>query len=108
MDHWQRVLSVPMLKLQYEETVANLKSVARQLVSWCDLDWEPACLNIHEGERPVRPASVTQVRQPIYKRSVARWENSAPLLIPHFAKLPSPVAAGGGPPGPPWRQAKCT
>ncbi len=87
MEHWRRVLPVPMLEVDYEETVADLEGVARRLVAWCGLDWEPACLAFHEGKRPVRTASVTQVRQPIYKRSVARWKNYESDLGPLFSRL---------------------
>jgi tetratricopeptide (TPR) repeat protein len=88
MEHWRAVLPVPVLEVDYEETVADLEGVARRLLAWCGLDWEPACLAFHEGRRPVRTASVTQVRQPIYSRSVARWKNYEPTLGPLFAKLP--------------------
>jgi len=74
--------------VDYEETVADLEGVARRLVSWCGLEWGPACLSFHEGKRPVRTASVTQVRQPIYTRSVARWKNYEKSLGALFAKLP--------------------
>jgi hypothetical protein len=58
-------------------------------VAWCGLAWEPACLAFHEGKRPVRTASVSQVRQPIYQRSVARWKNYERSLGPLFTKLSS-------------------
>jgi tetratricopeptide (TPR) repeat protein len=87
MDHWRRILPVPLLEVDYEETVADLEGVARRLVAWCGLEWEPACLAFHETRRPVRTASVTQVRQPIYKRSVARWRNYENALAPLVAKL---------------------
>ncbi len=87
MDHWRRVLPVPLLEVDYEETVADLEGVTRRLVAWCGLDWEPACLAFHQNRRPVRTASVTQVRQPIYTRSVARWKNYENALGPLFAKL---------------------
>jgi tetratricopeptide (TPR) repeat protein len=87
MDHWAKTLPVPLLHIDYEETVADLESVARRLVSWCGLEWEPACLQFHQTERPVRTASVTQVRQPIYTRSVARWKNYEPALSDLFAQL---------------------
>ena len=48
---------------------------------------EPACLIFQEGNRPVRTASVTQVRQPIYQRSVSRWKNYERSLGPLLAKL---------------------
>ena len=53
-------------EVDYEETVADLEGVARRLLAACGLDWEPACLDFHRNERPIRTASVTQVRQPIY------------------------------------------
>jgi tetratricopeptide (TPR) repeat protein len=87
MEHWRATLPVPLLDIDYEETVADLESVARRLVSWCGLEWEPACLEFHQTERPVRTASVTQVRQPIYTRSVARWKNYEPALRDLFEKL---------------------
>jgi hypothetical protein len=87
MDHWRQVLPVPLLEVDYEETVADLEGAARRLVGWCGLVWEPACLNFHETRRPVRTASITQVRQPIYTHSVARWKNYAGALAPLFAQL---------------------
>jgi tetratricopeptide (TPR) repeat protein len=87
MDHWRRVLPVPVLEVDYEETVADLEGVARRLVSWCGLEWEPSCLRFHEGRRPVRTASVSQVRQPIYQRSVARWKHYEQALAPLFDRL---------------------
>jgi hypothetical protein len=59
----------------------------RRLVGWCGLDWDPACLAFHEGQRPVRTASVSQVRQPIYQRSVARWKHYESALCALFDRL---------------------
>jgi hypothetical protein len=88
MDHWREVLPVPMLDIDYEETVADLEGMARRLLDWCGLAWEPACLRFHETQRPIRTASVTQVRQPIYKGSVGRWRNYERELAKLFMKLP--------------------
>jgi hypothetical protein len=87
MDHWRQVLPVPLLEVDYEETVADLEGVARRLVAWCGLEWEPGCLAFHQNRRPVRTASVTQVRQPIYTQSVARWKHYENALGALFAKL---------------------
>jgi tetratricopeptide (TPR) repeat protein len=72
MKHWRRVLPVPMLDVNYEETVADLEGMAKRLVSWCGLEWDPACLEFHKTKRPVRTASMIQVREPAYTRSVGR------------------------------------
>jgi tetratricopeptide (TPR) repeat protein len=87
MEHWRQVLPVPLLEVDYEETVADLEGVARRLVSWCRLAWEPACLAFYKGKQPIRTASVTQVRQPIYTRSVARWKNYEKTMESLFTKL---------------------
>jgi tetratricopeptide (TPR) repeat protein len=82
MEHWRGVLPVPLLEVDYEEAVADLEGVARRLVAWCGLEWDPACLEYHKARRPVRTASATQVRQPIYTRSVGRWEKYREALAP--------------------------
>ncbi len=75
MEHWKKVLPVPILEVEYEQTVEDLEGVARRMVEFCGLDWDPACLAFHESKRTVRTASLSQVRQPVYKKSVQRWKN---------------------------------
>ena len=87
MDHWRRVPPVPIFELEYEAMVADLEDAARQLVAWCGLEWEPACLDFHKARRHVRTTSVAQVRGPIYNSSVGRWRNYERPLAPLFAKL---------------------
>ncbi len=94
-DHWRRVLPVPVLEVHYEDLVRNLEGEARRLVNWCGLEWEPACRAFHETRRPVRTASVSQVRQPIYTRSVARWKHYEPALASLFADLPGEQERAG-------------
>ena len=75
MDHWRHVLPVPLLEVDYEETVADLEGVARKLVAWCGLEWEPACLQFHQtpsredGQLGSSPAA--GLRSP----SVERWRH---------------------------------
>ncbi|MGO9112299.1 MAG: sulfotransferase, partial [Thermoguttaceae bacterium] len=87
MEHWRKVLPVPTLEVDYEETVADLEGVARRLVSWCGLAWEPECLEFHQAKRPVRTASAVQVRQPVFSTSVGRWKHYEQALGSLFARL---------------------
>jgi tetratricopeptide (TPR) repeat protein len=89
MEHWQAALPVPIHAVDYEDTVSDLEGVARRLIAACGLEWHPACLEFHRTQRPVRTASITQVRQPIYKQSVARWKNYEHDLGALFAALPA-------------------
>ena len=88
MEHWRRVLPVPVLEVDYEETVADLEGVARGLLEACVLEWDAACLEFHRTERVVRTASLSQVRQPIYTTSVARWRHYETSLAGLLAGLP--------------------
>jgi hypothetical protein len=74
--------------VNYEATVDDLEGVARRLIDACGLEWDAACLEFHRSRRPVRTASITQVRQPIYKTSVARWKNYEHALGDLFRALP--------------------
>jgi Flp pilus assembly protein TadD len=82
MEHWRKVLPVPMLEIDYEETVADQEGQTRRLLDFVGLPWDDACLAFHKTERLVRTASVTQVRQPIYKRSLERWRHYESALSP--------------------------
>ncbi len=88
MEHWRKVLPAPLLDVDYEETVADLEGVARRLLAWCGLDWEPRCLEFHRAKRPVRTVSAIQVRQPVFTRSVGRWKHYEHALGTLFARLP--------------------
>jgi hypothetical protein len=87
MEHWRKVLPIPMLEVDYEETVADLEGVAKRLVAFCGLEWEEGCLEFHRSKRAVTTASTVQVRQPVYKTSVARWRNYEQPLASLFARL---------------------
>ncbi len=89
MDHWRRVLPVPIFEVEYESIVAGLETVSRELVDWCGLEWDPACLEFHKTRRAVRTASAAQVRRPIYSNSIGRWKNYERALAGLFAELES-------------------
>jgi tetratricopeptide (TPR) repeat protein len=90
MAHWQAVLPRKIHEVDYEDTVTDLEGVARRLVAACGLEWEPGCQAFYENKRPVRTASLTQVRQPVYRKSVGRWKNYECALRDLFALLPPP------------------
>jgi hypothetical protein len=88
-EHWRQVLPDRMLEVQYEEMVENPEVSVRRILDWLGLDWEDACLKFHESTRPVRTASVVQVREPVYRRSVGRSNRYEPFLHTLFDQLPS-------------------
>ena len=88
MDHWRRVLPQEvMLDVHYEELVADFEPQARRIVAHCGLEWDEACLAFDKAARPVRTASMVQVRQPVYKSSVGRPRPNPELLRPLLGTL---------------------
>ncbi len=88
MAHWRALLGPGrILEVSYEAVVADLETEARQIIAHCALEWDPACLDFHRSRRPVRSASVTQVRQPIYDRSIGRWRQFETHLAPLFSAM---------------------
>ena len=89
MAHWRRVLPAGvMLEVPYEDLVADFEPWARRIVDHCGLEWDDACLAFHETKRPVRTASASQVRRPIFKSSIGRWLAYKDLLEPLIRELP--------------------
>ena len=76
-----------MHEVFYERLVANFEDEVRRALAACGVDWEPACLQFHQTPRPVRTASVTQVRQPLYRKAIARWKHYEASLAELFARL---------------------
>lgn len=75
MQHWKKVLPLPMLEIQYEDMVADQEGMSRKLVEFCGLEWDDNCLRFYENKRVVNTISYDQVRRPIYRKSVERWRN---------------------------------
>lgn len=83
MEYWAQVLPTgTFMNVQYEDIVADQETQARRLIEFCDLEWDPACLDFHKNERSVRTASVAQVRKPVYKSSIERWRRYEKHLTP--------------------------
>ncbi len=72
MQHWLDQMPERILVQDYETLVDDPEPNIRRLIDWVGLDWHPDCLQSHRARSVVRTASINQVRQPIYKRSVKR------------------------------------
>ncbi len=94
MRHWQAQLPLPVMELVYEELALDPEPVARRLVAFAGLEWDPSCLEFHRSERGVQTPSRWQVRQPIYTRSIGRWRRHAEALAPLLATLDADAYPG--------------
>lgn len=82
MDHWDAVLPGKVLRVQYEEVVADTEGQVRRMLDYLGLSFEEACVEFHKTERSVRTASSEQVRQPIYQSGLEQWRHFEDHLDP--------------------------
>lgn len=82
MDFWDKALPGKVLRVQYEEVVADLDTQVWRILDYCGLPFEDACISFYENERAVRTPSSEQVRQPIYTGGLEQWKNFEANLDP--------------------------
>ena len=92
MRHWHRVFPGIILDIQYEQVVDDPATSARRMLDYIGVDWQPQVLDFYALERPVRTASVWQVRQPLYLSSKARSQRYQQHLEPLIAAIKRPVS----------------
>jgi tetratricopeptide (TPR) repeat protein len=83
MEHWEKVLPEGfMTTVVYEDVVADTEKEENRQIAFLGLPWNDKCVDFNKSDRPVKTASVAQVRKPIYKTSVQRWKKYGPGLQP--------------------------
>ncbi len=82
MRHWDAVLPGKVLRVVHETVVDDLEGSVRRILEFCELDFEPACVDFHKTQRSVRTASSEQVRQPIFRDGLDQWRHYEPWLEP--------------------------
>lgn len=81
MTFWEKILREKnLLNIQYENFTENFQDEVKKLLSFCDLSWSTKCVEFYKSKNSVSTASLAQVRQPIYKTSVAAWESYSSYL----------------------------
>jgi len=87
MNHWQSALPDQVKTVRYEDLISELETTAKQVVEFCGLEWQEACINFHQNQQTSNTASASQVRQKIYSTSVGLWKNYEDQLKPLITQL---------------------
>ena len=72
---WQAASSDRVRLLRYEDLVTRPEQTMRGLLGWLGETWNPACLDFHRLNNPVRTASVWQIREPLSAARLGRWRH---------------------------------
>ena len=82
MAHWKGLFAASIFDADYDAYVQDPRGVTERLLAFAGLDWYEGCLDFRANANRVRTASVTQVREPLYRRSSGRWRNYERQLAP--------------------------
>ena len=73
MAHWHELFPGRIYELSYEALVRDPETAIAKLLEACGLPWDDRVMRFYETQRPVKTASVRQVREGIYTSSAEKW-----------------------------------
>jgi len=79
---WRQVCPDQLLELSYEALIDDQEGQTRRLLAHCGLPWDAACMDFHRHGGAVATPSAQQVRRPLNRASVGRWQAYADHLAP--------------------------
>ncbi len=85
MDYWKSKFKDDIFDANYEKIINSPEEEVKKIISFCDLPWDPECLNFHKNKKtPVQTVSVAQASKPIYKSSIQSNEPYVKYLSEMF------------------------
>ena len=82
MTHWENVLPGKILRVEHESVVQDFETNVCRILDFCELEFEPGCIEFHKTKRTVHTASSEQVRRPLNREGVDQWRHYEPWLGP--------------------------
>jgi tetratricopeptide (TPR) repeat protein len=89
MDFWHKLFPGQIYDICYEDLTTNQEQETRELLQYCELDWDDNCLSFHKNKRAIKTASAKQVREKMYQGSSEAWKKHEAYLQPLIKALNS-------------------
>ena len=87
INFWKKCFPEKFYTIKYEKLVDNPEIEIKKLIKYCDLEWDPNCLEHYKNKSPIKTASINQARKPIYKSSKNLSDNYSNYLNEMFSLL---------------------
>ena len=88
MKFWKKVCDDFLYDVEYENLVNNSEDQIRNILNFCELDWDENCLNHHKSKKTmIKTVSTFQARKPIYKTSIDLNKFYSKNLEKYFEQL---------------------
>ena len=55
---------------KYEDLINNKVSKIKDLIKFCELEWDEKCLNHHKNTNPIKTLSINQANKPFIKHQL--------------------------------------
>ena len=69
ISFWKKTFKDEIYVCKYENLIDNSQFEIKKMINFCDLDWDPNCLNHQSNQSGIKTASINQARRPIYNTS---------------------------------------
>ncbi len=80
MNFWNEKFPNSIYDAKYEKIIEDPENEIKNMIKFCNLDWEENCLKFYNNKTPIKTLSTAQARKPIYKNSKNSFEKFAPYL----------------------------
>ncbi len=70
MKFWNKIFPNQIYNSEYEDLINNKESKIKDLIQFCELEWDKKCLDHHKNTNPIKTLSINQANKPIYKSSI--------------------------------------
>jgi hypothetical protein len=88
MMFWYSKIPEFIHTVEYEKIVSDKDEEIKKLLKFCELEWDDNCVNFHENTKtPIKTASISQAREPVYNSSVNSSSNYKEYLKEMFENL---------------------
>ena len=75
MHFWKENLKNQIFDLKYEDLINDPTKKIKELIKFCELEWQDNCLEFYKNKKSIKTVSFIQARKPIYKDSVKKTLN---------------------------------
>ena len=87
MKFWNNLFDNEILNIRYEDIVMNPTTKIKDLIRYCELNWEDQCLEFYKNDNPIKTVSFNQANKPIYRSSIEKYKLYEKELEKLFSKL---------------------
>ena len=87
INYWKTKIPNFLSDIKYEDLITEPKLHIKNLLKYCDLEWDDNCLEFYKNKNSIKTLSVKQARNQIYKSSIDSFKNYKNIAKDLFKSL---------------------